>query len=71
MSKPQFTTRDLADAAGTSTQHWRNQVNDEKITATVNVKRGPRRLLRFTIEDISAYDAELAERVIALRTSRN
>jgi hypothetical protein len=67
MSKPEFTTRHLADAAGTSTQHWRNQVDDQKITASVNVKRGPRRLLRFTIDDIEAYDPQLAQRVRAAR----
>jgi hypothetical protein len=67
MSRPEFTTRDLADAAGTTTQHWRNQVDEQKINATVNVKRGPRRLLRFTIDDIKAYDAELAERLLASR----
>jgi len=71
MSRPEYTTRDLADAAGTSTQHWRRQVDENKITAAVNVKRGPRRLLRFTIDDIRDYDAQLAARVLASRGTSN
>lgn len=67
MSRPEFTTRDLADATGTTTQHWRNQVDDGKIAAAVNVKRGPRRLLRFSIDDVREYDPALADRLLASR----
>lgn len=65
MSRPQYTTRDLADATGTSTQHWRNQVDDGLLHATTNVKRKGRRLLRFSIDDIRAYDSQLAVRLLA------
>lgn len=67
MSRPEFTTRDLADATGTTTQHWRDQVDENKIAATVNIKRGRRRLLRFTIDNIRAYDQMLADRLESAR----
>lgn len=61
--KPIFNTRDLADILGVSTNYIRQQVRDAKLRATVHIQRGPRILLRFSLNDVLDYDRDAARRL--------
>lgn len=58
-----FTTRDIADIMGVSTEFIRKQVHEGKLRATVKRLSHQRTLLRFSIEDVRAYDADAAHRL--------
>lgn len=61
--KPIFNTRDLADIIGVSTDFIRDQVADGALHATTNIKRDGRRLIRFSLNDVLAYDRDAARRL--------
>ena len=63
--RPVFTTRDIADILGVSTNFIRQQVKAGKLHATVNRRFNRRTLLRFSIADVRAYDHDAAERLAA------
>lgn len=63
LDKPIFTTRDLADIIGVSTNFIRSQVTDGALHATTNILRDGRRLLRFSLNDVLAYDRDAARRL--------
>jgi hypothetical protein len=61
--KPIFNTRDLADILGVTTNFVREQVKAEALRASVNRKFGSRTLLRFSLNDVLAYDREAGHRL--------
>lgn len=61
--KPMFTTRHLADILGVSTNFIREQVSEGALHATTNIARRGRRVLRFSLNDVLAYDREAARRL--------
>ena len=61
--KPIFDTRDLADILGVTTNFVREQVKSGTLLATVNRKHNHRRLLRFSLNDVLAYDRDAARRL--------
>lgn len=61
--KPIFTTRDLADIIGVTTNFVREQVRAGELHATTNRKHNRRTLLRFSLNDVLQYDRDAARRL--------
>lgn len=68
--KPIFTTRDLADILGVSTDFVCDQVTAGVLHAETNIMRSSgRRLLRFSLNDVLRYDREAARRLAGKSTA--
>lgn len=63
LDRPMFTTRDVADILGVSTQYVRLQVRDGRLHATVARKRNHRTLYRFSLRDVRSYDPAAGARL--------
>lgn len=69
--KPIFNTRDIADILGVTTNFVREQtcpkgcdVSDSgHLHASTNIKRDGRRILRYSLNDVLAYDRDVARRL--------
>jgi hypothetical protein len=61
--KPIFNTRDIADILGVTTNFVRDQVKSGALHATTNRKHNARTLLRFSLNDVLAYDRDAARRL--------
>lgn len=62
--RPIFKTRHIAKALGMSQQFVRDQLDAGKMTAAVNRKFGNRRTIRFSWNNVNAYDSDAAQRLM-------
>lgn len=62
-SKPVFKTSDIAYIMGVSTEYVRRQVRDGKLHASTRRLSYHRTVLRFSFNDVNAYDSDAALRL--------
>ncbi len=60
---PVYRTKDIAQALGVTQEYVRQQVRDGKLHATVERLSRLRRVYRFSLNDVVAYDADLGSRL--------